>query len=134
MIEEFKFETFKNDVYALTDTIEQAIAKSGIKEGMCVVHIPHTTAGICITSKWDETDFADIKSEMRRIVPTRIDFYHQFDTPEDAAGHIKSILIGCTLQIIIKEGKALLGSSQGIYFLEFDDPRSRMCYVKVYEC
>lgn len=134
MIEEFKLKTCKNDVYALTDTVAQVIAKSGIKEGLCIVHIPHTTAGLCITSKWDETDFADIKSELRRIVPTRVDFYHQFDTPEDAAGHIKSILTGCTLQMIIKEGKALLGSSQGIYFLEFDGPRSRMCYVKVYQC
>jgi len=134
MIEEFNFETCKNDVYPLTDIVEDVITKSGIKEGMCIVHIPHTTAGLCITSKWDEADFADIKSEMRRIVPTRVDFYHQFDTPEDAAGHIKSILIGSTLQIIIKDGKALLGSSQGIYFLEFDGPRSRMCYVKTYQC
>lgn len=134
MIEEFKFKTCKNDVYALTDTVAQAVAKSGIKEGMCVVHIPHTTAGLCITSKWDETDFEDIKSEIRRIVPARVDFHHQFDTPEDAAGHIKSILIGCTLQIIVKEGEALLGNSQGIYFLEFDGPRSRRCYVKVYQC
>ena len=98
------------------------------------MHIPHTTAGLCLTSKWDETDFADIKGELRRIVPTRVDFCHQFDTPEDAAGHIKSVLTGCTLPILIKDGKALLGSSQGIYFLEFDGPRNRMCYVKAFVC
>lgn len=67
-------------------------------------------------------------------MPTRVDFCHQFDTPEDAAGHIKSVLTGCTLPILIKDGKALLGSSQGIYFLEFDGPRNRMCYVKAFVC
>lgn len=134
MINEYKFTTKKNDVFALTEYVEQAVAESGVQEGMCVVQIPHTTAGLCITSKWDETDFADIKSEFRRIVPTRVDFYHQFDTPEDAAGHIKSILSGAVLSVMVKDGKLLLGSSQGIYFLEFDGPRSRKCYVKVFAC
>jgi carboxypeptidase PM20D1 len=65
------------------------------------------------------------------IVPTRVDFAHQFDTPEDAAGHIKSILIGANMTLIVHEGKLLLGSSQGVFFLEFDGPRSRKCQIKV---
>lgn len=131
MLEKICFETKKNDVLSLTDQIEKIVAASGVQEGLCIVHSPHTTAGLTITSKWDETDFADIKSELRRIVPTRVDFYHQFDTPEDAAGHIKSVLVGCTLTLIVSGGKLLLGSSQGIFFLEFDGPRSRNCVVKV---
>lgn len=131
MLREINFETKKNDVLSLTDEIEQIVKESGIQNGLCVIHTPHTTAGLTITSKWDETDFADIKSEMRRIVPTRVDFAHQFDTPEDAAGHIKSILIGCNMTMIVHDGKLLLGSSQGIFFLEFDGPRTRKCYVKI---
>lgn len=131
MLEKICFETKKNDVLSLTDQIEKIVAASGVQEGLCIVHSPHTTAGLTITSKWDETDFADIKSELRRIVPTRVDFYHQFDTPEDAAGHIKSVLVGCTLPLIVSGGKLLLGSSQGIFFLEFDGPRKRNCIVKV---
>lgn len=131
MLREINFETKKNDVLSLTDEIEQIVKESGIQNGLCVIHTPHTTAGLTITSKWDETDFADIKSEMRRIVPTRVDFAHQFDTPEDAAGHIKSILIGCNMTLIVHDGKLLLGSSQGIFFLEFDGPRTRKCYVKM---
>lgn len=131
MIKEIQLKTKRNDVYSLTQEVEKAVEESGIEEGLCIVQIPHTTAGLCITSKWDETDFADIKSEMRRIVPTRVDFYHQFDTPEDAAGHIKSILTGCTLTILVHEHSLLLGSSQGIFFLEFDGPRSRKCYISV---
>lgn len=134
MIKEYRFATKKDDVYSLTRQVEEAIEESGVQEGVCIVHIPHTTAGLCLTSKWDETDFADIKGELRRLVPTRVDFCHQFDTPEDAAGHIKSVLTGCTLPVLVREGKALLGSSQGIYFLEFDGPRNRMCYVKTFAC
>ena len=134
MIKEFRFSTKKDDVFCLTGYVEEAIEESQIQEGMCMVHIPHTTAGLCLTSKWDETDFADIKGELRRIVPTRVDFCDQVDAPEDAAGHIKSVLTGCTLPILIKDGKALLGSSQGIYFLEFDGPRNGMCYVKAFVC
>jgi len=120
-----------DDVISLTEEIERIVAESGVQDGICIIHSPHTTAGITITSKWDETDFADIKSEMRRIVPTRVDFFHQFDTPEDAAGHIKSVLVGCNMTLIVEGGKLLLGSSQGIFFLEFDGPRSRKCVVKV---
>lgn len=132
MLQEIRFDTKKDDVVALTEEIERIVAESGVQEGLCVIHSPHTTAGVVITSKWDETDFADIKSEMRRIVPTRVDFFHQFDTPEDAAGHIKSVLTGCNMTLIIHEGKLLLGSSQGVFFLEFDGPRSRKCCVKIY--
>lgn len=60
-----------------------------------------------------------------------MDFKHQHDTPEDAAGHVKSTLIGPSLTFIIENRKLLLGHSQGIYFLEFDGPRNRECYLKI---
>ena len=131
MTQTINLKSRKDDVISLTEEIERIVAESGVQDGICIIHSPHTTAGITITSKWDETDFADIKSEMRRIVPTRVDFFHQFDTPEDAAGHIKSFLVGCNMTLIVEGGKLLLGSSQGIFFLEFDGPRSRKCVVKV---
>lgn len=131
MTQTLKFDTRKDDVLSLTDEIQRVVTESGVQEGICIIHSPHTTAGVTITSKWDETDFSDIKFEMRRIVPTRVDFFHQFDTPEDAAGHIKSVLVGCNMTLIVHEGKLELGSSQGVFFLEFDGPRSRKCVVKV---
>ncbi len=134
MIHTIKLSTDKNGVHNLTNEIEKIVAESNVNEGVCLITIPHTTAGITVTSKWDETGFLDIKNEMRRIVPTRVDFAHQFDTPEDAAGHIKSILIGPSLSLIVQDGKLNLGSSQGIFFLEFDGPRERKCSVKVFEC
>lgn len=68
---------------------------------------------------------------MNRLVPTRVDFQHVRDTPTDAAGHIKSSLIGTDLTLIIENGDLLLGRSQGIFFWEFDGPREREIKVKI---
>jgi len=73
----------------------------------------------------------DIVDEIHRLVPTRVDFKHIYDTPADAAGHIKSVLIGNSLTLIIKGGKALLGGSQSIQFFEFDGPRERSVYLQI---
>ena len=134
MIHRMNITTEKNGVHSITDEVAAIVEASGVEEGIWFITITHTTAGITVTSKWYETGFQDLKSEMRRIVPTRIDFAHQFDTPEDAAGHIKSILIGPSLVLMVSGGKLDLGSSQGIFFLEFDGPRERRYSVKVIEC
>ncbi len=125
--------TSTKDVVSITDELNKAVADSGVTDGICVVTIPHTTAGLTITSFWDPLGFEDIQDEISRLIPTRIDFKHQHDTPQDAAGHVKSSLIGTSLSIIVKEGKPFLGHSQGVYFLEFDGPRNRECFVKIIE-
>ena len=127
----FNIETKFNDVVKLTDDIKAFVESTGVKEGQCIIFNPHTTAGLTITSFWDPNGFEDIQNEVCRLIPTRIDFKHQHDTPTDAAGHVKSTLIGVDLPLIIHDGKLLLGSSQGIYFLEFDGPRKRSFYVQV---
>lgn len=107
--------------------------ESGVKEGTCVVYTPHTTAAIVVTSRMDPDGFDDLRDEVNRLIPTRVDFKHQFDTPSDAAGHIKCTLLGVTMTFIVTEGKLLLGGSQGIFFEEFDGPRNRNYFVKVVE-
>ena len=131
MLKNIKLETKSRDVVALTDDIKAFVAESGIQEGLCVITTPHTTAGLTITSFWDPNGFEDLQDEICRLIPTRIDFKHQHDTPQDAAGHVKSSLIGVNMSIPIHEGKLLLGHSQGIYFLEFDGPRKREYFVKL---
>ncbi len=123
--------TSTKDVVAITEEINTIVKNSGVSSGLCVVTIPHTTAGLTITSFWDPMGFEDIQDEISRLIPTRVDFKHQHDTPQDAAGHVKSSLIGASLTIIIEEGKPFLGHSQGVYFLEFDGPRNRECFVKI---
>jgi secondary thiamine-phosphate synthase enzyme len=122
--------TSGNGAYEITPTVRDAVLASKVAEGLCVVFVPHTTAGVSITSFWDPNGHEDIHDDLNRLVPTRIDFKHQVDTPQDAAGHIKSVLVGVSLTLIVTEGKLLLGHSQGIFFNEFDGPRRRAFFVK----
>ena len=122
--------TERNAAYEITATVKQAVADSGVAEGVCIVFVPHTTAGLSISSFWDPKGLEDIHDDINRLVPTRIDFKHQFDTPQDAAGHVKSVLVGVSLSLVIEAGELLLGHSQGIFFNEFDGPRRRQFMVK----
>lgn len=131
MLKSFDLMTKANDVVNLTADIKNFVEESGIQSGAAIVFTPHTTAGLTITSFWDPMGFEDLQDEICRLIPTRIDFKHQHDTPTDAAGHVKSSLIGVSMPLIIEKGKLLLGGSQGIFFLEFDGPRKRKYYVKL---
>lgn len=133
MLKKFDLQTRYNDVINITDSVREAVAESGVKAGLCLVFNPHTTAAMTVTSFWDPKGFEDLQDEICRLIPTKVDFKHQHDTPQDAAGHVKSSLMGVEMCFIIEDGKPLLGSSQGIYFLEFDGPRKRKFYVKVIE-
>ena len=118
-------------MFDITQDVKYFAESSGVQSGLCVVFTPHTTAALTITSFWDPNGFEDLQDEICRLIPTRIDFKHQHDTPQDAAGHVKSSLMGVSLPLIIEDGKLLLGSSQGIFFLEFDGPRKRKFQVKI---
>lgn len=131
VLERFNIATKYNEVYDITKIVKETVENSGVKEGICIVHNMHSTAGLAVFSPWDPAGFVDLDDEIRRLIPTRVDFKHQHDTPQDAAGHIKSALLGVTLTFIVHEGKLLVGSSQGLYFLEFDGPRNREFYIKV---
>lgn len=132
MLNKIKIETPpKESFFSITEQVEAAVQESGVKEGICVLTIPHTTAGLTLNSKMDTATLADLVNELRRIVPTRVDFDHIFDTPADAAGHIKSSLVGTTLSLVIADGRLLLGGSQGIFFCEFDGPRTRQIIVRI---
>lgn len=133
ILKKYPISTKYNEVVDITESVKQAVEESGVKEGLCIVHNMHSTAGLAVFSPWDPDGFLDLDEEIRRLIPTRIDFKHQHDTPQDAAGHVKSALLGVTLNFIVHEGKLLVGGSQGIYFLEFDGPRNREFYVKVVE-
>jgi secondary thiamine-phosphate synthase enzyme len=130
-LKKIKIETKCNDIVSLADDVRSCVASGGVREGLCVIYTPHTTAALTIASCWDPLGLEDLREEIHRLIPTRIDFKHQHDTPQDAAGHIKSAIFGVSLALLIHEGNLLLGHSQGIYFLEFDGPRKREYYVKI---
>lgn len=126
--------TPKGDSMSLvTDQVQEIIRNSGVKSGVCFLVIPHTTAAITINSYLDEATMQDIVEDVRRLVPTRTDFHHIFDTPADAAGHIKATLIGNSETVLIENGELVLGHSQGLFLYDFDGPRNRRVLVKIIE-
>lgn len=117
----------------ITEQVQEIIRSSGIQSGVCFLVIPHTTAAITINSYLDVATMQDIVEDVRRLVPTRTDFHHIFDTPADAAGHIKATLIGNSETILIEDGQLVLGHSQGLFLYDFDGPRQRRVMVKIIE-
>lgn len=115
----------------ITSQVQDYVAESGVESGICVVVIPHTTAAVTINSALDPATANDIITDLQRLVPKRVDFEHQYDTPADAAGHIKAALVGHSVTVIIEGAKLLLGGSQSILFCEFDGPRKRKVQVKI---
>jgi secondary thiamine-phosphate synthase enzyme len=132
MFYKIKFRTEAQHAWKnLNEEINKIIAESGIREGLCCVFNPHSTAGLFINSYLDPKTPEDIFDTIKILVPTRVDFHHQFDTPSDAAAHIKSCLFGNSETILVEEGAAKLGGSQGIIFAEFDGPREREVWIKL---
>ena len=126
-----RFRTPGNGPHEVTDTLHAAVARSGLRAGALVATIPHTTAGLAVLSFPDPLGLEDVADELARLVPTRIDFKHQHDTPQDAAGHIKSALVGVSLSLIVEDGELVLGHSQAVYFMEFDGPRDRQLHLQL---
>ena len=115
----------------ITAPIREKIGESGIRDGICALFVPHTTAALTINSALDPATPTDMIEELQRLVPKRGDFHHQYDTPADAAGHIKAALIGHSATLIIADGRLVLGGSQSILFFEFDGPRKRRVNIKI---
>jgi secondary thiamine-phosphate synthase enzyme len=132
MLEKIIIETPPDEnLVDITMEIRKVIKESGVEEGLCVAFVPHTTGALTINSIMDPATLADLQQEVKRLVPTRVDFEHIYDTPSDAAGHIKSSLIGPSLSMIITDGELYLGRSQGVLFWEFDGPRQREIHIRI---
>jgi secondary thiamine-phosphate synthase enzyme len=112
----------------ITREIEQEVAKTGVKEGICVVFSSHTTAGITINENADPDVQRDLESGLSRIAPFNAGYLH---SEGNSDAHIKASLMGSSQTIIIENGKLKLGTWQGVYFCEFDGPRTRKIYIKI---
>ena len=114
----------------ITSLVEEKVRASGIKEGVVTVFVPHTTAAVTINENADPSVVQDVISSLNRIIPTRANYSHM---EGNSHAHIKASLIGSSRQIIIQNGHLKLGTWQGIYFCEFDGPRSRQVWVRIGE-
>ena len=114
----------------ITRLIQDEVRQSGVKDGFCVVFTPHTTAAITINENADPDVVRDLNMELGKIIPWE-DGYHHIEG--NSAAHLKSSLVGASEYVIIEDGRLLLGTWQGIYFCEYDGPRSRKVIVKIME-
>ncbi|QUI25657.1 YjbQ family protein [Vallitalea pronyensis] len=112
----------------ITHQIQGFIREKGIQEGLCTIFIPHTTAGVTINENADPDVTKDMLMELNKIVPLEDNYRHM---EGNAAAHIKSSMMGFSESIIIKDGKLLLGTWQGVYFCEFDGPRRRKYIIQI---
>jgi secondary thiamine-phosphate synthase enzyme len=113
----------------ITGQVGSVVAESGIENGDAIVYCPHTTAAITINENADPTVPQDILLSLAEMAPHSNPGYRHFEGNSDA--HCKSTLVGCSEQVLIKDGVPVLGSWQGIFFCEFDGPRSRRVVVQV---
>ncbi len=116
-------ETINIDKY-----VNDAVNKSKVEEGICLVYTPHTTAGITINENGDYDVRLDLEYAFDLLSPKRIEYRH-FEGNTNA--HLLSSIIGCSESLIIQKGKILLGTWQSIYFCEFDGPRNRDILIKI---
>jgi len=112
----------------ITRSVQEAVKKIGVEDGICIIFIPHTTAGVTINENADPSVIHDILMELNKIVPVK-DQYHHLEGNSPA--HIKSSLVGCSEIVFVESGRLALGTWQGIFFCEFDGPRDRKVHVKV---
>ena len=129
MIEEIPIKSGKRiELIDVTDRVQGIVSKSGVKEGLCVVYSPHTTAALIITENADPSVQHDIITKLSKLVPPNEGYTHMEGNSDS---HIKSAVIGNSRTVIVKDGKLLLGTWEGIMFFEGDGPRSRKVFVKV---
>ncbi len=114
----------------ITERIRQAASKSKVKDGVCFIFCPHTTAGVTINENADPSVRQDIIRTLNKLVPENADYGHGEGNSDS---HIKSSLLGSSLTVFVEGGQLALGTWQGIFFCESDGPRSREVWVKAME-
>lgn len=129
MVKEFDVRTHHQvEFIDITEIISKFVKDSKIQNGVCYVFVPHTTAGITINENADPNVVRDIIETLDSIVPLENDYLH---SEGNSAAHIKAGMMGLSQMVIVENGKLKLGTWQGIYFCEFDGPRSRKVWVKI---
>lgn len=129
MIQTFQVKSSRRtDFIDITHSVQEIIQKSGVGEGVCYIFIPHTTAAVTINENADPSVTQDIMMMLNKLIPSEDDYRH---LEGNSPAHIKSSLMGCSTTVLVESGKLVLGTWQGIFFCEFDGPRSRKVYVKV---
>jgi secondary thiamine-phosphate synthase enzyme len=128
-MKEFEVRTqAREELMDITAKVKEAVLSSGVANGICTAYVPHTTAAVTINENADPSVRQDILMTLRKIVPDSLAYKH---SEGNSPAHVKACLVGSSVNIIIDEGRLALGTWQGIFFCEFDGPRSRKVYLNV---
>lgn len=120
----------RTELIDITGEVQGIVRKSKVKDGICFIFCPHTTAGLTINENADPCVRRDISDTLNRLLPEGAGYSH---SEGNADSHIKSSLLGSSLTIFIEGGQLAFGTWQGIYFCESDGPRSRQAWIKIIE-
>ena len=118
----------RNELVEITREVQEAVSRSGKSDGGALVYVPHTTAGVCINENADPDVRADVSRFLERLIPQDSGFAH---VEGNSDSHVKAILTGPSILVIVEGGRLLLGRWQGIYLAEFDGPRRREVWMKL---
>jgi len=119
----------RNQMVDITAAVQDEVARRGIRSGLCIAYVPHTTAGITINEGADPAVCEDILSRLEDLVPPHAGYRHM---EGNADSHIKASLMGSSISVMVEEGRLVLGTWQKVFFCEFDGPRSRRVSVAFY--
>jgi len=129
---ELSVKTDRRDQYiAITDRVQGIVRESGVRSGVAIVYVPHTTAGVTINENADPDVVHDTLKQLDAMVPWSQPFYRHAEG--NSASHVKASMVGSSVMVLIDGGRLVLGTWQGIFFCEFDGPRTRKVVVKVME-
>jgi len=112
----------------ITAQVRREITAAGIKEGICTVFVPHTTAGVTINEHADPSVVDDLLMQLKKLAPAEGSYRH---AEGNSDAHIKASLMGASQAVIIENGAPVLGTWQGIFFCEFDGPRTRKVWLQI---
>jgi len=118
----------RSQMLEITDQVRQAVRDAGVAEGQVTVYIPHTTAGVTINENADPDVVHDMLAQLDEMVPWRQPFYQHGEG--NSAAHVKASLTGISVAVPVSGGDLVLGTWQGVWFCEFDGPRSRRAIVQ----
>ena len=124
---QFSLNTPAEGFIDITGQVRKIVASGNVQNGLCQIFVPHTTAGVTINENADPDVVTDMLAALGKMVPDLPYRHSEGNSP----AHVKSSLVGCSITVPISEGRLCLGTWQGIYFCEFDGPRTRKVWVQL---
>ncbi len=119
----------RDQFMAITHQVQRLVSEAGVKDGHVIIYVPHTTAGVTINENADPDVVTDMIAQLDQMVPWDQPFYRHAEG--NTASHVKASMMGSSATVFIEGGQLVLGTWQGIFFCEFDGPRTRKVMVKV---